>query len=228
MAPRRTPAAAPATHFEQITVAEVQKIVRPGPPAVPPAKAGEDTGHFHGVQFYDHPDGLCRIVGTFLGEGLDDGGVAVLIVTPEHGAKIDSCLRERGLDVEELKRRGVIVTHDARATLDLMLVNGMPNPGVFRRTIGAILESARRGRQRCAIRAYGEMVDLLWKDGLEAAAIRLETHWNQLAGTHEFSLLCGYSMGNFYKGAALDEIKRQHSHVASGDEALRPIAQAGA
>jgi hypothetical protein len=33
--------------------------------------------------------------------------------------------------------------------------------------------------------------------------------------------LCGYSMGNFYKGAAIEEIKGQHSHLVadSGDAA---------
>jgi hypothetical protein len=65
------------------------------------------------------------------------------------------------------------------------------------------------------------MVNLLWKDGLEAAAIRLETLWNELANTQQFILLCGYSMGNFYKGAAIEEIKGQHSHLVadSGDAA---------
>ena len=57
------------------------------------------------------------------------------------------------------------------------------------------------------------MVDLLWKDGLEDAAIRLETLWNQLANTEDFKLLCGYAMGNFYKGAAIEDIRSQHSHL---------------
>jgi hypothetical protein len=67
------------------------------------------------------------------------------------------------------------------------------------------------------------MVDLLWKDGLEAAAIRLETLWNELANTHDFKLLCGYSMGNFYKGAALEEIKGYHSHLTSESGEHAPI-----
>ena len=73
------------------------------------------------------------------------------------------------------------------------------------------------GPEHRTIRVYGEMVDLLWKDGLEAAAIRLETLWNQLADTHDFNLLCGYSMGNFYKRSALDQIKGQHTHLVADD-----------
>jgi hypothetical protein len=104
------------------------------------------------------------------------------------------------------------------------MIDGTPSPSAFRRTVGAMLTQLRRGRGQCAIRAYGEMVDLIWKDGLEAAAIRLETLWNQLAESHEFNLLCGYSMGNFYKGAALDEIKGQHTHLVADDGRASELA----
>jgi hypothetical protein len=217
----------PTTHFEQISVEVVKKIAPLGKaPVKAPAEtdsavkptsrrtgAETDSGHFHGVQFYNDPDALCRIVGAFIGEGLEQGTLAVIIATPDHTARIESYLQRRGADVDALKRVGNLVTLDADETLQLFMTDGMPNPGAFRRTLGGILTEVRHGREHCTIRAYGEMVDLLWKGGREAAAIRLETLWNQLGSTHDFALLCGYSMGNFYKGAALDEIKSQHSHV---------------
>jgi hypothetical protein len=222
------------TYFEQIPVDIVKQIVpkdaagREAPAhtgsvaAKPTSKRtapDNGAGHFHGVQFYNDSDSLCRIVGNFIGEGLEQGGLAVIIATPEHAAQIESCLSRRGNDVETLKRLGHLVMVDARETLGLFMTDGLPNPGVFRRTVGEILTKVRGGRERCTIRAYGEMVDLLWKDGREAAAIRLETLWNQLGGTHDFDLLCGYSMGNFYKGAAIDEIKNQHSHLVDDEGA---------
>ena len=78
-----------------------------------------------------------------------------------------------------------------------------------------LLEKAARGRPHCTVRAYGEMVDVLWKDGATAAAIRLEMLWNELAGRHSLSLLCGYAMGNFYKEAAVEDICSHHTHVMS-------------
>ena len=180
-------------------------------------KTDAEAEHFHAVQFYSDPDALCRIVGNFIGEGLEQGAAAVLYVTPDHAARIESCLRTRAIDVDALKRLGRLVTVDARATLDLLMMDGMPNPSAFRRSVGAMLTQVRGKRGQCAIRAYGEMVDLLWKDGLEAAAIRLETLWNQLADTSDFNLLCGYSMGNFYKSTALEEIKSQHTHLVADD-----------
>jgi hypothetical protein len=223
-------------HFEKVPLAEVVKKIAPD--AAHGRKKGiEDVtdepgtrprrpGHFHGVHFYNDPDALCRIVGGFLGEGFEHGALAVVIATPDHAARIESCLRARGIDVDDLHRQGRLVTLDAHETMQLFMINDMPNPGAFTRVISAALTELRRGREQCAIRAYGEMVDILWKDGLEASAIRLETLWNQLATSHDFRLLCGYSMGNFYKGPAIEEIHGQHSHLMAkvGDAtALREL-----
>ena len=70
------------------------------------------------------------------------------------------------------------------------------------------------------MRAYGEMVDVLWQDGLTSAALRLETLWNELTRTQDFSLLCGYAMRIFYKQAGMREICAQHSHVIAAESAL--------
>lgn len=228
-------------HFEQVPVAEVKKIapddVRDGRKKGTDARTDEpgprprgSAGRFHGVQFYNDPDALCRIVGGFVGEGLEQGALALLIATPDHGARIDASLRGRGIDVDDLRRQGCLVTLDAYETLKLVMADGMPNSVAFRRVIHSALAHIRRGREHRTVRAYGEMVDLLWKDGLEAAAIRLETLWNQLGTTRDFNLLCGYSMGNFYKGAAIEGIHAQHSHLiaGNGDAAVIPDLQAEA
>jgi len=180
-----------------------------------------DAGHFHAVRFYEDPDSLCRIVGEFIGSGLEQGEPAVVMATPAHTATIDECLRARGLDVDALKRLGDYITVDAREALAMFMVDALPNSRAFHHNMGETMRLASRGHENVTVRAYGEMVDLLWKDGLEAAAIRLETLWNELANTHGFNLLCGYSMGNFYKGAAIEDIKGQHSHLIA--DTGRPI-----
>ena len=138
------------------------------------------------MQFYNDPDELCRIVANFVGEGFEQGSLAVIIATPDHAARIEACLRSRGIDVDELKRQGNLAILNARDTLQLFMADGMPDSSAFTRVVGSALADVRGGRKRCAIRAYGEMVDLLWKAGLEAAAIRLEILWNQLASTDDF------------------------------------------
>lgn len=182
-----------------------------------------DAGHFHAVRFYEDSDSLCRIVGEFLGSGLEQGEPALVIATPAHTEAIDKCLRARGLDVDALKRLGDYTTVDAREALGTFMDDAFPNSRAFRYNMAQAIRLASRGRENVTVRAYGEMVDLLWKDGLEAAAIRLETLWNELANARGFKLLCGYAMGNFYKGAAIEDIKGQHSHLLADTGQPLPI-----
>jgi hypothetical protein len=168
---------------------------------------------FHAVRFYKDSDSLCGLVATFLGEGFADARPAIVIATPVHRAGILDRLRSQAVDVERLQSDGDLILLDADAVLTQSMVEGMPDGTRFHDLMIANIERACKGREDCVVRAYGEMVDVLWKRGLTAAATRLELLWNQLAQTHQFSLLCGYSMGNFYKDAAQEEICRHHTHV---------------
>jgi hypothetical protein len=109
----------------------------------------------------------------------------------------------------------MLLVLDAEETLSTFMKDGVPDPLAFRMTVGGVLDLATAGRPNATVRAYGEMVDCLWKQGAVDAAIRLEMLWNQLADTRAFSLLCGYSMGNFYKQGAYEDICSQHTHVVS-------------
>lgn len=172
-------------------------------------------GHFHAVKFYQDDTALAGIVAAFLAEGFYRGDPGIVIATPDHADAIERCLSERGVDVPALLRDGDLTVFDARDALASFMADDLPNASAFRYSIGTMFKQICEKRPPCTLRAYGEMVDLLWKGGLEAAAIRVETLWNELANTHDFKLLCGYCMGNFYKGAAMEDIKAQHSHQTS-------------
>lgn len=173
--------------------------------------------HFHAVQFYTDNASLTSVVSGFLAEGFACQQPGVLIATPEHCAAIEDALAGRRLDVKRLKQLGDLVVLDARETLDTFMVDGMPHEPLFRDVATRMLDEMVRIHPNTTIRAYGEMVNLLWSDGFTAAAIRLETLWNELARSYEFQLLCGYSMRNFYKDAAIGEITRHHSHLIVED-----------
>jgi hypothetical protein len=170
--------------------------------------------HFHAVRFYENRDSLARIVGQFLGEGFAQGLPAIVIATPQHRDAIRHVLAGHYFDVSRLEAGGNLIMVDAEELLARFMLDGVPDARLFTATMVPLIEQASQGRD-CVIRAYGEMVDLLWKAGQTAAAVRLETLWNQLAHTHAFALLCGYSMGNFYKDAAHEEICRHHTHLVS-------------
>jgi KaiC/GvpD/RAD55 family RecA-like ATPase len=170
--------------------------------------------HRHAVQFYASDSSLVSTVAGFISEGLVAGQPAMVVATTVHRAAFTEELAARGVDVDHARRRGDLVMIDARETLDLFMIDGKPSPALFSTYVGSILDQMLRGRGRTIVRAYGEMVDLLWKDGKTEAAIELEILWNKLAQKHGFALLCAYSMGNFYKKTdQYQEVCRQHSHV---------------
>ena len=181
------------------------------------SKTPSQSGHFHAVRFYDTKESLCRIVAEFLGEGFVAGQPALIIATSEHGEGVVAELRAHHFDTDKMQACGDLLVLDARGVLSTFMEDGRPDSVRFNVSVPAAITRVLAGRPDRTVRAYGEMVDLLWKDGLTTAAVRLEMLWNQLARTHDFSLLCGYSMGNFYKDAAVEDICAQHSHVLSAE-----------
>jgi signal transduction histidine kinase len=175
----------------------------------------QPPAHSHAVQFYEEEDYLFDTVAHFLATGLAVGDQLVVIATPDHRAGFLRRLETQ--DGNGAVASGRLLLLDARATLAKFMVRGMPDPDLFRDYIGRVMTGLKGDPERPArIRAYGEMVDLLWRDGNSRAAIRLEELWNDAGKDHSFSLLCAYVMGNFYKegdAAQFFEVCRTHSHV---------------
>jgi hypothetical protein len=172
-------------------------------------------GRFHSVRFYEDDLSLCRLAAEFLGDGLAAGQPGVVIATPSHKEGIERELTALSFDVARLQESGDLRFLDAEKTLATFMKQGMPDPDAFQRSVGGVLARAADGRPQAHVRAYGEMVDWLWKSGATAAAIRLEVLWNELGESRAFSLLCAYSMGSFYKYGAYEDICQQHTHVVS-------------
>jgi hypothetical protein len=174
--------------------------------------------HHHAVQFYGNDESLFRTVGGFLSEGLVTGHPSIVIATHGHTTAIAQQLASRLIDVDAAIQSGDLVLLDADEALDTFMVDGMPHPGKFAYHVGGVIKKTLARRTTTIVRAYGEMVDVLWKQGREDAAIRLEILWNKLATTYGFALLCGYSMGNFYKQAdRFQEVCSHHTHVLNSE-----------
>jgi hypothetical protein len=179
--------------------------------------------HDHAVQFYKDETSLFSMVGDFIANGLEDGHPAIVIATEAHTGPILDVLRSRFIDVEAARHNGDLVVLDASETLALFMADTMPNAKAFEHNMGTYIRQLMTAQPHAVVRAYGEMVDVLWKAGQPEAAIRLEVLWNKLAATYGFALLCGYSMGNFYKQPALyDEVRRLHTHVIDSAAGGRP------
>jgi hypothetical protein len=91
---------------------------------------------------------------------------------------------------------------DARMALDLFMTHdGMPDPERFTQQIGKLIEESRFGHEHLPLRVFGEMVDLLARDGNLEGAVSVEKLWNELGQKYGFALLCAYTKENFYREA---------------------------
>jgi hypothetical protein len=143
----------------------------------------------HVVQFYDEETRLASAVGLHLAEGLRRGEVAVVIASPAHTALIEDQLAQCGIDLPAAGEEGRYVALDAAAALAELMDGDLPDPVRFDDAIGGVIRSAL---ERGPVRAFGEMVALLWTDGLIPAAVELEVLWNDLRARVPFSLFCAY------------------------------------
>ena len=183
---------------------------------MPDSRNRPSPAHDHSVQFYGDDASLVRTLSRFVREGLNAAQPVIVIATPEHREALAAALVRDGVSSASFERRGALVMLDAREMLATFMQGPEPDPDRFRAVAGDLIESARKTGDGNSVRAYGEMVDLLWKDGRADAAIKLEMLWNTLAATHQFSLLCGYAMGSFYKesgGHDIGDVCGVHSRV---------------
>jgi hypothetical protein len=174
--------------------------------------------HRHSVKFYGNDASLFTTVAGFLCEGLVVGQPAIVIATPSHRAAILQHLQDRLIDVERARESGDLLMLDAEETLTTFMSGDEPDGDLFESNVGSLIDGALDGREPTMVRAYGEMVDVLWKAGRPEAAIKLEMLWNRLAAKHGFALLCGYAMGNFYKQAEQFQLVcEQHTQIVESD-----------
>lgn len=149
----------------------------------------------HFVQFYECGQTLERSVCQFVSDGLISGESCIVIATAAHREGIERRLVANGIDVQRAEQLGTYCALDAAETLSMFMAGGSPDPQAFRIVIGEVIRKA--GAEGRPVRAFGEMVAILWSEGNGAAAIRLEELWNELARTYTFRLMCGYPMAGF-------------------------------
>ncbi|HEY0396818.1 MAG TPA: MEDS domain-containing protein [Acidimicrobiia bacterium] len=183
--------------------------------------------HDHVVQFYGHDDELAENVGRYLSEGLEGGGTGIVIATVAHRRAFSDRLAGAGVDVDRARADGALVLLDAAEAMTALLVDGRLAPHRFEKVVGDVVrEATDAGRP---VRAYGEIVALLWGDGHVTAALELEALWNALILEAEFSLYCAYPLASVEGEGDVDafhELCRQHSAVV-GDPLVLPRLQGG-
>jgi hypothetical protein len=167
----------------------------------------------HLVQIYHDDAVFLYSLEGFVGGGLRSGDGVLLIATPAHLKALEDRLKERGRDVENAHLQDQYIALDAEDTLSKFIVKGWPDEKLFKELVTNLIVRARgKGRR---VRAFGEMVAVLWARGHNGATVRLEHLWHQLCQEQGFSLFCAYPNIGFTQdlSASMKEICAAHSRV---------------
>ncbi len=182
----------------------------------------------HVVQFYEDDEFLVGAVAHFVAAGLAAGEPGLIVATEPHRDAFVERLRRNGSNVDAAVASGQLTMLDAQQTLLRFMVGDEPDWTRFRATLGPAIERCRGTTGGARVRVFGEVVDLLWRAGNRAAAIRLEELWNDLGRQQSFTLLCAYAMGNFFMpgdGERFDKVCNRHSHLVPPGEGAARIAR---
>lgn len=187
---------------------------------VPPPAAGEPSRFWRGlsprehfVHLYENDGSLLELLESYVADGLRSGEAVVVIATPEHLAALDRKLTADGLDLVAARWQGQYLPMDAVGTLRQFMVSTGPDPELFEQVMGDVLRRARRNGRR--VRAFGEMVALLWADGLRKPTIDLEHLWERFSEREALPLFCAYPQAAFDEASApvLSDICQAHTRL---------------
>jgi MEDS: MEthanogen/methylotroph, DcmR Sensory domain len=171
----------------------------------------------HLLQVYGRDEALLGILEDFVVGGLENQEAVIVIATRSHRAALQGRLEAAGVDVEAAIAGDRFIALSAQETLDRFMVRGMPDEALFLSTLRPVLARAR-GPGRRQVRAFGEMVALLWARGNHAATVELELLWNRLLRAEDIRLFCAYPSVGFTPevSARVHAIRAAHSQVVEG------------
>ena len=173
----------------------------------------------HIVQVCQNVTAQAETVTNYINEGLLSGEAVIVIARPVLRKAVISRMEALGLDSQAIRNEGRIKFLDAEFLLFGFLIDGELNERAFNELIGIPIQSLQLKYGK--VRAFGEMVDVLWKDGLQNTALRLEDLWNNLSQEQGFLLLCTYLIDSLDSNAyedSLERICKCHSQVEPAEK----------
>jgi len=189
--------------IKEVSTSWQETLTRPGP-----------DGHL--VQFYGEEMVLGRNVALYIKEGADRGERIIIIASAAHTKLFREQLRAMGTPTEPLERDRRLQFFDAEQTLASFMSDDEPDWIRFQEKVGGLARETKALPGTTGIRAFGEMVDILWKAGRLSAATRLEGFWNRLRRAEPMTLYCAYTVDVLAPGATsaeLQELISTHSQL---------------
>lgn len=172
----------------------------------------------HVIQIYENDVVFLDALAGFIGGGINANECVIVIATSTHLKELDKRLNSYGIRVDTLVEDDRYIPLDADETLSKFMVNGWPDEDLFIKTFSSIIERGNNKNRR--IRAFGEMVAILWARGLNDATVQLEQLWNKFCSKNQFCLFCAYPKSGFIRdnNESINRICSCHTKMIDGSE----------
>jgi len=177
---------------------------------------GEIAPCDHILQIYENDQLFLDSLEGFISAGIVAGDAVIVIATDEHLVEIEKRLDSRGFDTDPLSSKDQYIALDAQEMLSRFMVDNWPDEKLFMETIGSLLKRVQRKNRK--VRAFGEMVALLWQQGLNEATVQLESLWNKVQAKNELTLFCAYPKIDFTEDmhTSMEKICCAHNKIMDG------------
>jgi len=161
---------------------------------------GEIAPCDHVVQIYENDEVFLDLLAGFVVGGVAIGESVIVIATDAHLKLLNTRLNTFGYVVSHLISKNQYFPLNAEETLAKFMVNDWPDEYLFNHVVSDLIGKAKgKGRR---VRAFGEMVAILWGKGQVDATVRLEHLWNKFCAKEAFSLFCAYPQTGFTRDAS--------------------------
>jgi len=161
---------------------------------------GEIAPYEHVVQIYENDNAFLDLLADFIVEGVNTKECVIVIATKIHQEELDKRLILAGYEPSTLVSSGQLISIDAEEALTKFMVNDWPDENLFNQLITELITRAKGNGP--GIRAFGEMVAILWAKGQVGATVRLEHLWNKFCTNEAFCLFCAYPQSGFTQDAS--------------------------
>ena len=180
---------------------------------------GEIAPCDHVLQIYETDGIFLDTLTGFVGGGINANESCIVIATRNHISALEDRLRSAGISIPRLIEDNRYFAFDAEEILSAFMINGWPDEDKFNKTLFSMLTKARGPNNR-KIRAFGEMVAILWAQGNTGATVNLEHLWSKFSARESFCLFCAYPKSGFTEDIT-DSIRHiccAHSKMIDGME----------
>lgn len=177
----------------------------------------------HVLQIYDDPEIFIKTLAAFVGTGINAGETVIIIAEPAHRKLLEEKLTQHVLQLDTLISDERYIALDARETLDSFMVGEIPDQEKFNAVISKEIRRAK-GKENRKVRAFGEMVALLWETGNHEGTLLLEDFWNELLEREKISLFCAYPH-SIINGSIQDRLHICNTHSKIIGDTKKPLTE---